>query len=281
MQLITQIKAKDGNIKTNKTVDFAFSPVTPTISCAGIDDGTLLKCNIPNVFYSNPEQYIVKGQNNTNEPRFLHFDSSTNSWVAEGTNWYRDVVKTEGIKVLITHPESSNNCCDVYIAFDDTEFNLIPGLIDKSSITVYVASNVTASSINGYRKWSYSTTEGEDSVILAPVCITPYPMGDDRVFFLSVYKPADSSGTVRVHFTWWRQKQAIERGSGTVLVTTKITLQGQNTPESPTIDVRLTQLENQVAELTTQIDTELKVISKRLEDVNKSLSQVSGVFVSR
>lgn len=280
MQLITQIKATDGNIKNSNTVDFNFTPVTPTTSCRNFTDGTVLQCNIPNVFDLNPAQYIVKGNSDRNV-RFLHFDSSTNAWVEGDSNWSMAIQNTEGIKVLITHPDTAGDFCDVYLALNDTEFNLIPGLVNKSSITIYVGSNVTTSTFMNYRRWEYSTTGGDGKVILAPIFIEPYSSTEDAVYFLAVSNPNPSSGLLSLKFTFWTQGSAVEKGTSSILVTTRVTLQGQNTPDSPTIDTRLTRLENQVSELTSRVDQGFELINARLDTINKSLSQVSGIFVSR
>lgn len=282
MQMFYQIKQTDGLWNSTDPISWRDYAGTQD-NIMAIPDGTITKTNIPNVNKDNVKYYPFKVSQYS--PSLFLYDKATSTWNSVNINASNVIETTKGIRFVTML--SSANATKTYVCLDDTEYNSIPNLAGKMRVETYVSDDITKETFQNYRAWDHSGNHTSPNFIpLAVIALRQDSPSSRYILPIGVELRANESGTQDLVFNLPQLKAGYETDPETenkLLPTIQCQCYAANVSPNPiqSLDSRVTSLENQVLQLQSLVTNVTSDMIALEERVNKILSKVSTVFVSR
>lgn len=282
MQLNYRLEATDGLMSSTDPI--SWTPATSN-SIAPVALGTLMKVNIPNVNDGNQKYYPFKVNSVTDKNFAFRFNDADNTW-AQITNGLT-ISTTQGLKI-VTIP-GDNDKVFSYIVTESSQYDKIPAISAKMRVETYISEDITAANFKDYRAWDHlgSVTTLPEKVFLTFTAMGKNPFNTTQMQYGSIYVAIRKNGeadelylgieSIPEGYTTTNQT---EFNKIPVISTRYYSASAAPTPIQ-SLDDRVTSLENSMTGIISQLETVTNLVLSIEERVNKILSSVSTVFVSR
>lgn len=281
MQMQYQIKQTDG--KWDSTGPIQWTDYNGSQSdLSSIPNGTLMKANIPNINRDNVPYYPFKQTGW--DAQVLAYDDASNNWKAVDFNKTNVIETIKGLKTVTIL--TSDNTPKLYVCRNNADYSLIPNLATTVRVETYISDDITKDSFNQYRQWNhYGSVSSEPFIPISIFVIDKTTMDNHmQIFGVKLVSQSDGSKVLAYHFSYTLPGYQSDPATDDGLLPT-IQSYYYAAADSPTpvdgLEVRVTQLENIVADLQARVIKLEQQITNIPELIAWTNEAVSKHYVAR